>query len=114
MRSSAGAGNDHLEAALFGALGVLIKAIGRAVSADHLGFVGNLELIEHLGGAFHGGPVRKTAHDDADLGLPNHGLTVGVVATAALRTEADAMASQSHAPSFEGGHCAHAIMSGSS
>src|SRR4029450_757629 len=95
MRSPAGAGNDHLESALLGALGVLIEAVGRAAGGNHLGFVGNLEFIQHLGGAFHRRPVRKTAHDDADLGLPSHGLTVGVVATAALRTEAHAMASRS-------------------
>ena len=50
-------------------LGVVVEALGRAVRGDHLGLVGDAQLIEHVGGALHGRPVGQAAHDDADLGL---------------------------------------------
>ena len=63
---AAGAGDDHLEAAVLGALGVGIEPLGRAVGRNDAGLVRHAERIQRLGGVPHGVPVGLAAHDDGN------------------------------------------------
>jgi hypothetical protein len=66
VRGAAGAGDQHLEAALAGRGRVLEQEVGRAVRRDHAHFVRDAELLERLGRGPQGLPVGGRAHDDAD------------------------------------------------
>ena len=66
----AGAGHDHLEAAVAGALGIVHQALGRAVRGDDPHLVRNVQMFKHINGMAHGLPVRLAAHDDPDQRLP--------------------------------------------
>ena len=66
MGSAACAGDDDLEAALFGGFRVFEKQIRSAVGGDDTRFMWNTELGERPGGKFHGVPVGAGTHDDAD------------------------------------------------
>lgn len=61
----AGAGDDHLDTARLGLFGVLEQQIRGAVGGDHLHFVGDAQLVQHLDGVAEGGPVGLGAHDHA-------------------------------------------------
>jgi len=65
-----------LQATRLGAFGVSVEALGRAMRGDHLGLVGDAQLLEDVGGALHGLPVGHAAHDNADLGLSSHMLVL--------------------------------------
>lgn len=60
---AAGAGNDDLNAALFGLAGVGVHEFGRAVGADDPAFMGDAEEAEHVVGMAHGFPIGLGAHD---------------------------------------------------
>ena len=78
MRGSAGAGDDHLEAACLRRLRVLVQALRGAVRGDDLGLVGDFQLVQDLGRSLQGRPVRLASHYDADDGVPiGHGWQEG-------------------------------------
>ncbi|MCY1516524.1 hypothetical protein D9M68_511580 [compost metagenome] len=62
---TAGAGDDHLDAAAFGLFGVLEQEVRSAVGGDHLHFIGDAQLVQHLGGVAEGAPIGLGAHDHA-------------------------------------------------
>ena len=92
VRRPAGAGDDHLEAARLGALGIVVEPLGRAVGRDHLGLVGDARARQHVGGVLHGGPVGQAAHDDADFGMLSHGPASGPPRKRALKGTGIALA----------------------
>src|SRR5215472_11891539 len=65
---AAGSGDDDADTTRLGCSGVVEHAVRRAVRGDDLGFVGDGELGEDVGGVLEGGPVGARAHDDADEG----------------------------------------------
>ena len=64
MCGAAGAGDDHFDAARFGALRELRHPHRRAVRRHHFLFEWHVELLEDLGGVTHRVPVRRRPHDD--------------------------------------------------
>ena len=71
---AAGPGNDHLQAAAFGALRILAHPVGRAMGRDDLALVRHAELREHVGRMAHRLPVGLAPHDDANEGGRGEGM----------------------------------------
>ena len=65
----AGAGDDHLQAAPLGRLGVGHEQVRRAVGGDDLLLERHAEALERRGGVAHRLPVGLRAHDQADQRL---------------------------------------------
>src|ERR1700693_2848515 len=65
MRGAAGAGDDHLEARRFRALGESVKPLGGAMRRDDSRLVRHAQSIERVGGMLHGLPVGLAAHDNS-------------------------------------------------
>ena len=66
MRSTAGAGDDDLEAGRLGALGEGEQPVRGAMGRDDVFFAGDAERGQRFGGMAHGVPVRLASHDDGD------------------------------------------------
>src|SRR5882724_3336433 len=66
MCGSSRSRNDDFDAAFFGGRRVFEQQIGGAVSGDYARFMWNAEIGERFGGVFHGFPVGRRAHDNAD------------------------------------------------
>ncbi len=66
MRSTACAGDDHLEPLVARALGEADQAVGRAMGGNDPGFVGDVERLERVCRVLHRLPVRLASHDDGD------------------------------------------------
>src|SRR5690606_27136216 len=66
MRRTPGAGHDHLQAALPGALGIGREALWRTMRRDDSDLVRNSEMLQDFNGMAHGAPIGLAAHDDAD------------------------------------------------
>ena len=66
---TASPGDDRLQAARTGGLGVFEEQVGRAVGGNYAGFEGDAEVLEDDGGGLHGRPVGVGPHDDADGNL---------------------------------------------
>ncbi len=70
--------DDDFQTTAGGHLGIFVKALGGAVSADHARLVGNAELGQHVRRVTHGFPVGLAAHDNADEGILAFTHKVGV------------------------------------
>ena len=68
MCRASSAGDDGFQPARFRGLGVLIEPVGRPMRGHDPDFVGDLEVVEHIGRMFQGGPVGLASHDDTDEG----------------------------------------------
>ena len=68
MGGSARSGDDDLDSAVGGLLGVFKHAHGGAVGRNDRDFVADSELLEQVCGALHDGEVALASHDDTYLG----------------------------------------------
>src|SRR5712691_665968 len=66
MRGAACSRDDDFDTALFGGGGVLEEQVGRAVGGHYFRFMWNTEGGQRVRGVFHGFPVGRGTHDDAD------------------------------------------------
>jgi hypothetical protein len=64
--STAGTGDDHLEALVARASGKIDQPVDRAMCRNDAGIIGDVEGVKRVGGILHGFPVGLAAHDDGD------------------------------------------------
>src|ERR1700744_542651 len=76
MSCTTGTGDDGAQAALPSGGSVFEKTVGRAMSADDAGFVGNVERAQDFNGSREHLVVALRAHHHADKGLFAHGVII--------------------------------------
>jgi hypothetical protein len=77
MRRTAGARDDHPQAAGRRRPGVLVHGVGRAVGRDDPHLVRDTEVVEDIDRALHDRQIRVAPHDDTNERLA-HVVTVAV------------------------------------